>query len=209
MLFSYFSPIFAIAYFNKQLVRNMAAKIQIKNDRINSFGGIFFIIDHFRSSGLAALVDKTMGIKGINTRYSYSNVIVNLTSVFVSGGEVLEDVNFFRQEAFKENPDYRFCSADTIGRDLRGLAVENTEFQAVESGKTYQFSIKTKGLYRLIANNPGISAIKLSEMTGISSSTLNRNLNQLKAKRLITYEGSKKTGGYKVVSSWACVPDRL
>ena len=141
MLFSYFSPIFAIANFNKQLVRNMTAKIQIKNDRINSFGGIFFIIDQFRSSGLAALVDKILGIKGINTRYSYSNVIENLTSVFVSGGEVLEDVNFFRQEAFKANPDYRFCSADTIGRDLRGLAVANTEFQAVTSGKTYQFNI--------------------------------------------------------------------
>ena len=41
MLFSYFTPIFAIAYFSKQLVRNMAAKIHIKNDRINSFGGIF------------------------------------------------------------------------------------------------------------------------------------------------------------------------
>ena len=81
----------------------------------------FFIIDQFRSSGLAALADNTLGAKGINTRYSYSNVIENLTSVFVSGGEALEDVNFFRQEAFKANPDYRFCSADTIGRDLRGL----------------------------------------------------------------------------------------
>lgn len=87
------------------------------------------------------MVDKILGIKGINTRYSYSNVIENLTSVFVSGGEVLEDVNFFRQEAFKANPDYRFCSADTIGRNLRGLAVANTEFQAVTSGKTYQFNI--------------------------------------------------------------------
>ena len=73
----------------------------------------FFIIDQFRSSGLAALADNTLGAKGINTRYSYSNVIENLTSVFVSGGEALEDVNFFRQEAFKANPDYRFCSAAT------------------------------------------------------------------------------------------------
>ena len=97
MLFSYFSPVFAIANFNKQLVRNMAAIIQIKNDRINSFGGIFFIIDQFRSSGLAALVDKILGINGINTRYSYSNVIENLTSVFVSGGEVLE---FYNQRCF-------------------------------------------------------------------------------------------------------------
>jgi len=60
---------------------------------------------------------------------------------------------------------------------------------------------KTKELYRLIANNPGISAIRLSKLTGMSSSTLNRNLNQLKAEDLIAYEGSKKTGGYKVVSS--------
>lgn len=121
----------------------MAVKIQIKN-RINSFGGIFFIIDRFRSSGLAALVDNTLGIKGKNTRYSYSNVIENLTSVFLSGGEVLEDVNFFRQEAFKANPDYRFCSAGTIARDLKKLAVENTGFQAVESGKTYQFNINDR-----------------------------------------------------------------
>ena len=122
----------------------MAAKIQIKNDSINSFGGIFFIINQFRSSGLAKLIDKVLGSKGINTKFSYSNVVENLTSVFVSGGEVLEDVNFFRQKAFKANPDYRFCSADTIGRDLRGLAVENTEFQAVESGKTYQFNINDR-----------------------------------------------------------------
>jgi len=53
-------------------------------------------------------------------------------------------VNFFRQEAFKANPDYRFCSAGTIARDLKKLAVENTGFQAVESGKTYQFNINDR-----------------------------------------------------------------
>lgn len=68
----------------------------------------------------------------------------NLTSVYLSGGEVLEDAHFFRQEAFKENPDYCFCSADTIARDLKKLSVENAEFQAVESGKTYQFNINDR-----------------------------------------------------------------
>lgn len=53
----------------------MAAKIQIKNDSINSFGGIFFIINQFRSSGLAKLIDKVLGSKGINTKFSYSNVV--------------------------------------------------------------------------------------------------------------------------------------
>ena len=107
MLFSYFSPIFAIANFNKQLVRNTAAKIQILDKQINSFGGIFYVISQFCSSGQAALIDKTLGVKGINTKFAYSDVVENLMSVFVSGGEVLEDVNFFRKEAFKANPDYR------------------------------------------------------------------------------------------------------
>ena len=57
---------------------------------------------------------------------------------------------------------------------------------------------KTKMLYQLIAKNPDIPAIKLSKMTGMSPSTINRNLKQLKDKGLIEYSGSKKTGGYRV-----------
>ena len=71
----------------------------------------------------------------MNSKYKYSNIVENLTSVYMSGGEVLEDVNFFRQEAFKANPDYRFCSADTIARDLKKLAVENTGFQRWRAGR--------------------------------------------------------------------------
>jgi hypothetical protein len=101
----YFSPVFAIAQFNKQLVRNTAAKIQILDKQINSFDGIFYVISQFRSTGQTNLIDKTLGVKGISKKFSFPNVVENLTSVFVSG-EVLEDVNFFRQEAFIANPDY-------------------------------------------------------------------------------------------------------
>ena len=44
------------------------------------------------------MIDKTLGINEINAKFSYSHVVENLTSVFVSGGEILEDVNFFRDE---------------------------------------------------------------------------------------------------------------
>ena len=38
----------------------------------------------------------------------------NLNAAFVSGGEVQEDVNFFRQEAFKAKPVNRFCSTSSV-----------------------------------------------------------------------------------------------
>lgn len=75
---------------------NMTAKVQIKNDTINSFGGIFFAIDQFRASRLAKLVNNTLGSKGLNARFKFSDTLENMASIFLSGGEVLEDVNFFR-----------------------------------------------------------------------------------------------------------------
>ena len=74
----------------------MTAKVQIKNDTINSFGGIFFAIDQFRASRLAKLVNNTLGSKGLNARFKFSDTLENMASIFLSGGEVLEDVNFFR-----------------------------------------------------------------------------------------------------------------
>ncbi len=68
----YFSPVFAIAYFGKQLVRNMAAKLQIKNDRINSFGG-FFAIEQFRASGFILLVNNTLVVSSSKHTFDMQN----------------------------------------------------------------------------------------------------------------------------------------
>ncbi len=52
-----------------------------------------------------------------------------------------------------------------------------------------------------ISAHPGCKNPDIAERFRISQSTVNRILKQLKADGLITYEGSKKTGGYRVVSS--------
>ena len=75
---------------------NMTEKVQIKNDTINSLGGIFFAIDQFRASRLAKLVNNTLVSKGLNARFKFSDTLGNMASIFLSGGEVLKDVNFFR-----------------------------------------------------------------------------------------------------------------
>lgn len=68
---------------------------------------------------------------------------------------------------------------------------------------------KINQIYFYISQHPGCKLSEISHALKIPIPTINRILRQLKAEGLITYEGSKKTGGYKVVSSWACVPDRL
>lgn len=52
-----------------------------------------------------------------------------------------------------------------------------------------------------ISEHPGCKSTDLTGQFHVSLSTVNRILRQLKAEGLITYEGSKKTGGYRAVSS--------
>lgn len=59
---------------------------------------------------------------------------------------------------------------------------------------------KAKAVLLLIANNPGVSAVKISNLSHFSPSTVNRILKQLKDEGLIEYVGSKKTGGYRALS---------
>jgi predicted transcriptional regulator len=56
-------------------------------------------------------------------------------------------------------------------------------------------------LYDFIAEHPGCAASDIKKNRSVSQSTVNRILKQLKAEGFITYEGSKKTGGYRIVSS--------
>lgn len=60
---------------------------------------------------------------------------------------------------------------------------------------------KTAKILQLITDNPIIPAVRPSEITRFSQSTINRILLQLKAENLVEYVGSKKSGGYRVVGA--------
>ena len=51
----------------------------------------------------------------------------------------------------------------------------------------------------LIAENPGISAMRIVEMSDKSESTIRRTLALLKKQGILEYRGSKKTGGYYAI----------
>jgi len=121
----------------------MAAKIQLKNGNIGNFGGIFSTFDSFDKIGLSELIDNSLETRDIRAKYSYSDIIKNLTAIYFSGGDAIEDINIFRNETYTRNPEYRFCSADTILKSFTELQVGNDTVES-KSGKKYQFNINEK-----------------------------------------------------------------
>jgi hypothetical protein len=55
---------------------NGITKLQISNRKINPFGGINFIISAMREKKIAELIDKQLGKRPRQARYSYSDVIL-------------------------------------------------------------------------------------------------------------------------------------
>ena len=96
-----------------------------------------------------------------------------------------------------------------IGPEVTTLDViqmsDNSLQTEKDAGQTDDLSIvvkkqATKQVLAFINARPGCKNPDITEHFHLSQSTVNRILRQLKEEGLITYEGAKKTGGYRVVN---------
>ena len=68
------------------------AKIQIKSEKLTSFGGIFPIMEKFDRM-LSHTIDSTLGLRSKVYGYQYSKIIRSLMCVYFCGGSCVEDVS--------------------------------------------------------------------------------------------------------------------
>lgn len=118
-------------------------KIQKYSKSVNPFSGISLVNESFNASGLSELIDSELGSRTKYVGFSYSAIIRNLANVFLSGGDVIEDVSTHLGKHLKEIPNNKVLSPDTIQRGLRELTTQNTVYQS-KSGIVYNFNINNK-----------------------------------------------------------------
>jgi hypothetical protein len=92
---------------------------------------------------LSSLIDSELGERVQYAGYSYSEIIRNLSNVFLSGGDVIEDVSSHLGTHLKEIPNNNVPSPDTIQRGLKELTTENIVYQS-KSGLCYDFNVNKK-----------------------------------------------------------------
>lgn len=118
-------------------------KVQKINKTISPFAGISFVNDYFEKTGLSQLIDNELGSRVKLFGYQYSDIIKNLTNVFLSGGDCVEDIGAHLGEHLKTIPCNNVPSPDTVLRGIKELSTENTVYIS-ESGISYNFNINKK-----------------------------------------------------------------
>ena len=121
----------------------MGIKIQKLTGLISPFAGISFVNALFNQSGLSKLIDTELGIRVQTAGYQYSEIIRNLSNVFISGGDCIEDIGTHLKDHLKAIPSNQVPSPDTTLRGIKELSVENTPLTST-SASVYNFNINTK-----------------------------------------------------------------
>ncbi len=119
------------------------AKIEKSNQKINPFGGLNFVIDQIDKLGLSQLVDNQLGERSKLAKYSFSDIIKSLWSVFFCGGNCAEDINEHLRRYLKDIPGLNIPNSDTILAVLKKLKTDNTKVTSI-NGNTYEININEK-----------------------------------------------------------------
>ena len=124
-----------VLQFKTSKIINDMAKVQIKSEKVTSFGGIFHVRELF-SRYMAPIIDKVLGLRCASYGYQYSEIVGSLSSVYFCGGDCAEDVTSHLMPLLSLHPTLRTCSSDTILRGISELATSNTSYTS-DTGKSY------------------------------------------------------------------------
>lgn len=114
-------------------------KIEKSNQIINPFGGINFVIQAIKQSGVLDIIDNQLGSRAPQAEYSYSDLMLNLWSVFFCGGDCAEDLNEHLKDFLKDTPGLDVANADTVLGVLKSLKTEKEQVVS-EKGNVYEIN---------------------------------------------------------------------
>ena len=97
------------------------------------------MLDHFNKVGLDKLVDKSLGNRRFNAKYSYSDISKTLLATYAANGSCIEDSKQISDQISEKSQGYRLCSPDVLLNSFKELGTESTASRS-ESGIEYKFN---------------------------------------------------------------------
>ena len=105
-------------------------KLQIKSDRITSFGGIYLVNRLFDHFSLGKVINDTLGLRSTAYNgYQWDEIVKSLFDIYVCGGDHIEDITSL-MHCLSQAPGSHVPSSGTIGRGIKQLATDNITYTA-------------------------------------------------------------------------------
>ncbi|QUB71681.1 IS1380 family transposase [Prevotella multiformis] len=106
----------------------------LKNENITPYGGIFYVMDEFKCTGVDRLVDSRLNTRCQNYGYQYSDIMLALFCIYLCGGDHIEDITAILKKYLSTAPDAKIPSSDTIARGLKELRSTSIAYTSQKGG---------------------------------------------------------------------------
>lgn len=97
----------------------------IKSNAISAFGGINFVFEHLDQCQIGDICNEVLPNFGSQSKYTWKDIIYSLYSIYLCGGDCIEDLQAHLKGHFHNNPFVKVPSPDTVLRRLAQLSEEN------------------------------------------------------------------------------------
>lgn len=121
------------------MLTNTGMKIQ-KSYEISAFGGINFVFNYLDQVGFDKSLASHLPELQAQSTYSWKDITYSLLSVFMCGGDCIEDLQTHLKCHFKNNPYINIPSPDTVLKRLKELSHENKECRTRRGDVTHQYN---------------------------------------------------------------------
>lgn len=101
-------------------------KIQNSNT-ISAFGGINFVFKYLEETKISDLFKQILPNLATQSLYSWQDIIYSLLSIYLCGGDCIEDLQTHLKPHFKKNPFIHLPSSDTVLKRLKELSENNKQ----------------------------------------------------------------------------------
>jgi len=102
-------------------------KMKVQNcNTISAFGGINFVFNYLEEGNYRQLFDKYLPGLAPQSTYSWKDIIYSILSIYLCGGDCVEDLQVHLKAHFQRNPFINLPSSDTVLKRLKELSEDNS-----------------------------------------------------------------------------------
>jgi len=99
-------------------------KVQ-NSSTISAFGGINFVFEYLEEGNYKDLFDKYLPELASQSIYNWKDIIYSILSIYLCGGDCIEDLQIHLKTHFKRNPFVNVPSSDTVLKRLKEVSEDN------------------------------------------------------------------------------------
>lgn len=92
---------------------------------ISAFGGMNFVLEYLKSRSISEVFSDNLPQLSEQSKYTWNDIVGSLLSIYICGGDCIEDLQTHLKDHFANNPFISLPSPDTVLRRLSELSTNS------------------------------------------------------------------------------------